>query len=90
MFCVWKKSPKEKKKQWFCESTFSQGSPIGKQNEICFFHYFPFQVCAGAWGEEKTQDEKEEQEGEEPQQQEQSNEVHAKKQERKEDQIRTT
>ena len=60
MFCGWKKSPKEKKKQWFCERTYSQGSPKGKQNEICFFHCFPFQVCAGAWGKEKTQDAKEE------------------------------
>ena len=48
-----------KKKQWFCERTFSQGSPIGKQNDLFLVHCFPVQMRAGGWGEEETQAEKE-------------------------------
>ena len=56
-----------------------------------FLPLFSFSSVRGGPGEKKkAQDEKEEQKGEKPPQQEQSNEIHAKKQEIKEDQIRTT
>ena len=36
-----------RKKQWFCEMTFSQGSPIGKQNDMFFSPLFS---CSNAHG----------------------------------------
>ena len=59
MFCGQKKSTKEKKEQWFiAKDIFAKIPERQTKWDSCSFHGFPFQVCAGAWGEEETKDER--------------------------------
>ena len=59
-----KKSSKKKTNNNFAQKTFSQSSPKGKENHIVVVSLVPFQAHLGPWGEEKTEDEKEEEQGE--------------------------